>query len=237
MIGYLIEKELASRLVGRRIATLLTQVVVDPQDAAFGHPTKPIGPVYEEAHARRLIAEAGWCMAADGAGFRRVVASPEPIGIREIATIRILVDAGVVVVCGGGGGIPVTVGADGAVRGIEAVIDKDRSSALLAREVGAEWLLILTDVAAIYDRWEAADRRAIRRAGPAALRALTFDPGSMGPKVEAVCRFVSETGGHAAVGALVDATAILRGDAGTTIAPTAVPLEWYPGPQGRAHEA
>jgi carbamate kinase len=219
MIGYLLEQSLANALPGRSVATLLTQVVVDRRDPAFERPTKPIGPVYEEAEARRLAAERGFAVAPDGPHFRRVVPSPEPLAIVEIEALRLLVEQGVLVVCVGGGGIPVVVGGDGALRGVEAVIDKDLSAALLARLLVADFLLMLTDVAAVERDWGTAKARPIRRAAPEELRALAFAAGSMGPKVEAACRFVEATGGRAAIGALEHATAIVRGEAGTLVAP------------------
>jgi carbamate kinase len=226
MIGYVIEQELAARLGGREVATLLTQVAVDPGDPAFAAPSKPIGPVYGEAEARRLAEERGWSIARDGEHFRRVVASPTPRRILEIGTIGLLVAAGVVVICAGGGGVPVAI-SEGGVYGVEAVIDKDRSAALLARELAAEALLILTDVPAVFAHWDTPRARAIRKASPRALRAFAFDPGSMGPKVEAACDFAAATGRRAGIGALADAAAILDGAAGTTVEADAE-LEWYP---------
>jgi carbamate kinase len=217
MIGYLIEQALADELPEREIATLLTQVEVDPTDPAFGRPTKPIGPVYEESEARALAARTGWTLVRDGRGLRRAVPSPEPRRIREINTIRLLVRSEILVICAGGGGIPVVAGADGAIRGIEAVIDKDLSAALLAEAIGADALLLLTDVAAVWSRWPQAAGEPIARATPAALRALKLDPGSMGPKVEAACRFVERTGRTAGIGAMEQADAVLAGTAGTTV--------------------
>jgi carbamate kinase len=227
MIGYLIEQELTARLPGRDIATLLTQVEVDPADPAFARPSKPIGPVYTEAAAQRLAAERGWAVARDGTGFRRVVASPEPRRILELRTIGLLMRAGVVAICAGGGGIPVVIDPAGGIRGVEAVIDKDRSTALLATGLGADALLLLTDVPAISIDWGTPAARAVRRAAPEALRRHAFAAGSMGPKVEAACRFVEATGGLAAIGAIHDAAAILRGEAGTTIKADAGPVAFY----------
>lgn len=227
MIGYMIEQELSRLLPGREVATLLTQVVVDAGDPAFAAPTKPIGPVYEEGEAGRLAAERGWTVARDGAGFRRVVASPRPRAIIELPVIRRLVEAGVLVVCAGGGGVPVTVDEGGAIRGVEAVVDKDLSAALIAAELGADALLILTDVPALYTGWDTPDLRPVRRATPAALRGYAFAPGSIGPKVEAACQFVNETGGRAAIGALADAPSILRGEAGTAIETGEFTIEWH----------
>jgi carbamate kinase len=215
LIGYLIEQELARLLPAREIATLLTQVEVDARDPAFAAPSKPIGPVYDQAAARRLARERGFAIAPDGTGFRRVVPSPEPLRIRELRAIEILLDAGVIVVCAGGGGIPVVTAADGGVRGIEAVIDKDLASALLARTLAADALLLLTDVPAVLDGWP--DGAPIRRATPGELRARRFAPGSMAPKVEAACRFVEQGGALAAIGALEDAAELLHGNAGTAV--------------------
>jgi carbamate kinase len=219
MIGYLLEQSLTNVLPGRRVAAMLTQVVVDRGDAAFQRPTKPIGPVYEEQEACRLVAEQGFAVAADGSHFRRVVPSPEPLAVVEIDVVRLLVENGVLVVCVGGGGIPVVVDGDGALRGVEAVIDKDLSAALLARLLGADFLLMLTDVTVIERDWGTAGATPLRRVSTAELRALRFAAGSMGPKVEAACRFVEATGGSAAIGALDQAAAIVRGEAGTLVVP------------------
>lgn len=217
MIGYMIEQELGTRLPNRQIATLLTQVEVDIDDPAFGRPTKPIGPYYDQSTAEQIVARFGWELVRDGDMFRRVVASPEPRAIVELATIKLLMGAGVIVICAGGGGIPVIRDPSGARRGISAVIDKDLASALLAQQIGATGLLLLTDVPAVYTAWRSPSLRAIRRASPAAMRQISFDPGSMAPKVEAACRFAETTGGWAAIGALQDAAAIAAGEAGTRI--------------------
>lgn len=219
MIGYLLERELRSRLAGRDIATLLTQVEVDAADPAFGKPTKPIGPLYEEAAARRLEAEYGWTMIREHDRFRRAVPSPRPQRILELETIALLVRAGVIVVCAGGGGIPVVVEQSGAIKGVEAVIDKDRSAALLAAGLGARFVLFLTDVEGVYAHWPENDDAPIHSAKPFQLRSLPLDPGSMGPKVEAACAFVETTGGTAAIGRMQDAAAIIGGKKGTRIEP------------------
>lgn len=216
MIGYLIEQELRNRLPGRQVAALLTQVVVDSDDPAFTRPTKPIGPVYEAAAARRLARQRGWRVARDGTSYRRVVASPEPRHIVELSTIETLLDQGVIVVCAGGGGIPV-VRSEHGLHGVEAVIDKDLSAALLASQIGAEWLLLLTDVAAVERAWGTDHATPIHQVTVTELAALRFDAGSMQPKVTAACRFVRATGGRAGIGALRDAAAILRGEAGTVV--------------------
>jgi carbamate kinase len=218
MIGYVLEQELDNLLPDRGVVTVLTQVVVDPADPAFTTPTKPIGPIYTEEQARRLASELNWTVAPDNEHFRRVVASPEPLRIVELAAIRMLVDAGALVICSGGGGIPVIVDEQGFLRGVEAVIDKDLAAELLARSLQADYLLMLTDVDAVLEHWGTPDARPIARATPTELRRLEFATGSMGPKVEAACRFVEATGGIAAIGALEDAALILAGEAGTTVA-------------------
>jgi carbamate kinase len=217
MIGYLLEQELMNALPGRPVASLLTQVSVDAADPAFAEPSKPIGPVYDEPAGKRLAAERGWALAPDGHGVRRVVASPMPLAILELATIRLLIGAGVLVVCAGGGGIPVTITAEGAIHGVEAVVDKDRAAALLAEQLGADALLLLTDVPRVVAGWGTDAAVELGHATPTELRDLTFPVGSMGPKVEAACRFAERTGGLAAIGALDDAEAILAGHAGTQI--------------------
>ena len=219
MIGYVLEQELMNALPGRPVATLLTQMRVDAGDPAFAHPSKPIGPIYDRATAERLAGERGWSIAPDGQSYRRVVPSPEPREVLELDTIRRLVDAGVLVVCGGGGGIPVVVDGDGRIDGVEAVVDKDLAAALLAERLGASALLLLTDVPAVVDGWGGPDPTAIGRATAAWLRERDFAAGSMGPKVEAACRFVETTGGRAAIGALDDAARLLTGEAGTLVVP------------------
>jgi len=220
MIGYMIEDELRDELGGsREVATLLTQVVVDERDPAFVTPSKPVGPVYEEGEARALARARSWTVGPDGRHWRRLVPSPEPRRIVEINAIRLLVEAGVIVICAGGGGVPVVMDASGQLHGAEAVIDKDLCAALLASQLQASALLMLTDTDAVYDGWGGPDAKPIRRATPSMLRRMTFPPGSMAPKVEAACRFV-EAGGSArfaAIGALEDVEAILRGEKGTTV--------------------
>lgn len=217
MVGYLLEQELGRRLGTSSIATLLTQMVVDVKDPAFVHPTKPIGPVYTQEEAARLAVLEGWTVAPDGGGVRRVVASPEPIEIVELNTLRILVEAGVTVICGGGGGIPVARSERG-FRGVEAVIDKDLASTLLASSLGADALLLLTDVPGVFERPPPDGGRVLCTAGVDQMRALAWEPGSMGPKVEAACRF-AESGRVSAIGALADAPLVLAGESGTRIVP------------------
>ncbi len=219
MIGYVLEQELGNALPGRRAVTVLTQVVVERDDPGFAAPTKFIGPIYDRETAERLAADLGWTIAPDNAHFRRVVPSPEPQEIVELAAIELLVASGAIVVCTGGGGIPVVRGADGGLHGVEAVIDKDLGAELLARGLGADILLMLTDVDCVQLDWGTPDAQPLRRATPAELRAHTFAAGSMGPKVEAACRFVERTGGIAAIGALHDAARIVAGEAGTLIEP------------------
>jgi carbamate kinase len=217
LVGYLLELALANALPARNVITLLTQVEVDTADPAFAAPTKPIGPVYDDAEAQRIGAETGWRMMRDGAGWRRSVPSPMPRRIREIDAIGVLLRAGFIVICAGGGGIPVVAEATGEWRGVEAVIDKDFAAALLAEAVGADFLMLLTDVPAVWSRWPMNEGTPIGQASPAALRRLTFAPGSMAPKVEAACRFVERSGQPAAIGRIDQADAILRGDAGTLV--------------------
>jgi carbamate kinase len=216
MIGYMLEQGLINELAGRRVATLLTQVVVDPEEPAFQHPTKPIGPIYTRDEGERLATERGFAIAPDGESFRRVVPSPEPQRIVEIESIRILVEAGVIVVCVGGGGVPVAIDPAGALRGVEAVIDKDLAAALLARELAAEVLLLLTDVPNIELAWGTPDAHPLRAASPAELRGLGLATGSMGPKAEGAARF-AESGGRAVIASLEAAAAALHGEAGTVV--------------------
>jgi carbamate kinase len=232
MIGYLIEQELGNVLPKtQHIATLLTQIQVDPADPAFQHPSKPIGPVYTQADAERLARERGWAVAPDGNAYRRVVPSPLPKHIFEIGVIEMLVQMGVIVICAGGGGIPTVVRPNGSLVGVEAVIDKDLAGALLAEELQAGFYVILTDVDGVYINWGRPDQRAIRRASPDAIEHYNFAAGSMGPKIEAACEFVRKTKGMAAIGALADAAALLRGEAGTIITMDAAGIEYAPGTQ------
>lgn len=217
MVGYVLQQELGRHLPDERLATLLTQVVVDPHDPAFDHPTKPIGGVYDEAEARSLARDRGWSVARDGDGWRRVVPSPRPLRFVGLEPVRMLVELGVTVTCAGGGGIPVFEGADGWLQGIEAVVDKDLSAGLLAAALGADALVLLTDVPNVVAGWGTPDERPIGATTPAELRALDLAAGSMGPKVDAVCRFVDGGGRFAAIGALADAAAVARGEAGTVV--------------------
>lgn len=218
MIGYMIEQELGNIIpYDDHIVTVLTQILVDPDDPAFRNPSKPVGPIYDEREAQRLTREKGWVMAPDGVHFRKVVPSPLPRRIIEIDVIRMLVDAGVVVICAGGGGIPVAYDAQQKLFGVEAVIDKDLASGLLARSLGAEMFVMLTDVPCVYSDYGSPQARPIRAAHPDALEALDFAAGSMGPKVRGACEFVRETGGVSAIGQLSDLSGIMDGVAGTRI--------------------
>jgi len=219
MIGYLIEQELMNALPrGTDCATLLTRVEVNPDDPAFDHPTKPIGPVYTAEDAKQVRDANQWSMVEETAGaLRRVVPSPLPVAILGVTPIRLLVEAGVCVICAGGGGIPVVRRKDGTMEGVEAVIDKDRTSALLARALDADVLLMLTDVEAVFRDWGGPDQSAIRRITPEALADLRFPAGSMGPKVTAACDFVRAGGRMAGIGRLEDARAIVEGQAGTLV--------------------
>ena len=216
-IGYVLEQALVNALGGRPVATLLTQVIVDLDDPGFAHPTKPIGPIYDRETAERLAVERGWAIAPDGPHYRRVVPSPEPRSIVELEPLRVLVEAGVLVVCVGGGGIPVSVDINGRLNGVEAVIDKDLAAALLARGLDADALLLLTDVPIVEADWGTPHARPIENASPSELRRMSFAEGSMGPKIEAACRFAEATHHVAGIGALADAREILRGNRGTTI--------------------
>jgi carbamate kinase len=217
MIGYLIEQQLRNHLPNQQMVTLLTQVEVAADDLAFAQPLKPIGPLYSQAEAEKLSAERGWAIAPDGAAYRRVVPSPEPRRILELPSIQLLVQAGALVICVGGGGIPVVVTPNNRIRGVEAVIDKDLAAALLAITLNADVFLLLTDVDAVYSDWATPTAQPIREVTAYQLRQYTFAPGSMGPKVEAACRFVEAAGKIAGIGRLEDALAILAGQTGTIV--------------------
>jgi carbamate kinase len=223
MIGYLIQQELGNELPpDKRLASLLTLIEVARDDPAFQDPTKPIGPVYTEPESKQLAKEKGWEFKPDGDSFRRVVPSPLPQRIFGIEPVEWLLEHHCVVICAGGGGIPVMYTDDPApagrqLVGVEAVIDKDLASALLAKDLKADALAIVTDVDAVYSGWGTPEQRAILRATPEALLESEFAAGSMGPKVRAACSFVAETGGLAAIGSITDTPALLRGEAGTIV--------------------
>ncbi len=218
MIGYMVEQELGNRLPQETpLATLLTMIEVDAKDPAFDNPTKFIGPVYEKAEAERLAADKGWEIRADGDKWRRVVASPLPKRIFQIRPIKWLLEKQTVVICAGGGGIPTVYNDAGSLEGIEAVIDKDLASELLAREVGADLFIAATDADSVYLDWGTEDQRAIKSITPDAIDAYDFAAGSMGPKVDAAVQFARMTGKSAAIGALADLAGIVAGTKGTTI--------------------
>jgi carbamate kinase len=221
MIGYVLEQELGNVMPpDAPLATILTMVQVDPADPAFEDPTKFVGPIYTRSQADSLAAEKGWAFKPDGDSWRRVVPSPEPRNIFEIRPIRWLLDQGAVLICAGGGGVPTMFLPSAAERtlvGVEAVIDKDLASELLAREVAADLYVMATDVDAVYADWGTPQQRSLGRVTVGELRQQSFPAGSMGPKVEAACRFVEATGGRAAIGALTQIQQIVEGDAGTQV--------------------
>ncbi len=219
MIGYVLEQELGNAMPPEApLATILTMVEVDPDDPAFQDPTKFVGPIYTEAEAEALKGK-GWVFKPDGDSWRRVVASPEPRHIFEIDPIRWLLEHDVVTICAGGGGVPTMFTSDDppTLIGVEAVIDKDLASELLAREVAADLYVMATDVDAVYADWGTPEQQRLGRVTVAELRQHDFPAGSMGPKVEAACRFVEMTGGRAAIGALTQIQQIVAGDAGTQV--------------------
>ena len=218
MIGYLLEQELANLLPARTVTTLLTRVEVDPNDPAFAKPTKPIGPVYTQEEATRVATEKNWVMAPDGNSFRRVVASPQPLRVLGLDPIRWLLAHGALVIAAGGGGIPVVRGTDGhSLQGVEAVIDKDLCSGVLAHELKADCLVIATDVEAVFSDWGTPQQRALGSVSLKTLAGMTFPAGSMGPKIDAACRFVEASGKRAVIGSLDQIEAMLAGSAGTQI--------------------
>ena len=218
MIGYWLVQALQNALPGRLAGCLVCRTLVSADDPAFADPAKFVGPVYDEAGARQLAVRYGWQIRRDGTAWRRVVPSPEPVRLLELPLVSELLTTGAIVVCAGGGGVPVTQDATGTMRGVEAVVDKDLTAALLARAVHAEALLLLTDVESVQENFGTAQARPIRLATPGELRGRPFPAGSMGPKVEAACRFTEATGGMAAIGRLDDAEAMARRKAGTIIA-------------------
>ncbi|OBQ62684.1 carbamate kinase [Mesorhizobium erdmanii] len=215
MIGYMIEQELGNLVKDRLFATLLTQVRVDPGDPGFSHPMKPIGPVYNEETARHLASLNGWAIAPDGGKWRRVVPSPRPLEILEASVISYLVDHDVIVICTGGGGVPVIGRDDGSLCGVEAVIDKDLASSLLARQLKADMLLMLTDVDAVYLGYGTPDAHALRRVRATEISGRDYAAGSMGPKIDAAIEFAQATGTSSAIGRLEDAVEIVNGRKGT----------------------
>jgi carbamate kinase len=232
MIGYLIQQELRSLLPPEsQVATLLTMVAVDPDDPAFGRPTKFVGPVYAKDEADALAARKGWTFRADGPAWRRVVPSPEPRRILEIQPISWLLERGAIVICAGGGGIPTMLppAGPGDLTGVEAVIDKDLASELLAEDLNADLFLMVTDVDGVYLGWGTPEQRRLADVTPAELAGYEFPAGSMGPKTEAAARFVARTGRRAAIGSLADIGGIVAGTAGTNVVAQKVPADVSPG--------
>jgi carbamate kinase len=207
-----IERSSAARAV-----CLMTRTVVDGRDRGFDEPRKFVGPVYTREQAEKLAAERGWHVRVDGFGWRRVVASPEPVDVLEVPQIDLLLRHGDVVVCAGGGGVPVVRDATGSWRDVEAVVDKDLTAAVLADRLHADALLLLTDVAHVEIGFGTTAARPIEHATVSELRRLNLPAGSMGPKVEAACRFVEAGGRIASIGRLEDAFALLAGSAGTSV--------------------
>jgi carbamate kinase len=227
MIGYLIEQELGNLLPFEvPFASLLTMIEVDPADPAFGDPTKFVGPIYEQAEADRLAAEKGWVFKQDGPHWRRVVPSPAPKRIFELRPVKWMLEQGAVVICAGGGGIPTMYLPDGTrtLVGVEAVIDKDLASLVLAREIEADLFVMATDVDGVYLDWGTPEQRKLGQVTPEALRALRFPAGSMGPKVQAAVEFVETTGRRAAIGSLEQIEGIVAGRAGTNVVPAGTAL-------------
>ncbi|MGF1731946.1 carbamate kinase [Photobacterium kasasachensis] len=216
MIGYILMQELKNLLPEQHVSCMLTQMSVDPNDPAFADPTKPIGPVYQEAEARELAEKYHWTVKPDGQYFRRVVPSPQPTGIIEDEAIAALIKQQHLVICTGGGGIPVKK-EDGKLVGVEAVIDKDMSAAFLAKQLNADALLILTDADAVFLDWGKPTQKALRNTTPRELSQYAFDAGSMGPKIDASCEFINKGGKLVGIGSLEAGLRILKGEAGTNI--------------------
>jgi carbamate kinase len=222
MIGYMVEQELGNLLpFTKPLATILTMVEVDPADPAFADPSKFVGPGYDRPTADTLAAEKGWHFKLDGTKWRRVVASPEPRRIFELAPITWLLERGAVVICAGGGGIPTAYLPDGTrtLVGIEAVIDKDLAGELLAADLSADLFVMATEQFGVYLEWGTPEARLLGEVTPEELERYEFAAGSMAPKVEAACRFVRATGKRAAIGRLEDIGAIVAGQAGTNVVP------------------
>lgn len=219
MIGYWLLQALQNELPGRQIAAIINQTLVSAVDPAFANPTKFIGEIYDSDSAHVLAFDRGWTVKQDGAHWRRVVASPEPRRVVETRLIRTLLGSETIVVCAGGGGVPVVRNSNGRLEGVEAVVDKDFTALILAESLDADALLILTDVPNVFREFGTPQQEAIGCITPSELRTIVFPAGSMGPKVEAACRFVEVTGCLAGIGRLEDAVAILAGTAGTIVTP------------------
>jgi carbamate kinase len=229
-IGYMIQQALQNALrargIERAVASVVTQVRVDPHDPAFAQPTKFIGPYYDAAQAETLQRELGWRVREDKSrGWRRVVPSPQPVQVIEWPAIKALIDAGVIAVAVGGGGVPVARGADGELYGVDAVIDKDRASDLLGRLIGADTLVIITQIDRVYKRFGESDQEAVEHLPAASARRLLeageFPPGSMGPKIEAALSFLRGGGREVVITDASSLLAAIDGRAGTRIVPDA----------------
>jgi carbamate kinase len=235
MIGYLLERELRNLLPpDKEVATLVTMTRVSLDDPAFASPTKFVGPIYGPDQARALASERGWSVRRDGTTWRRVVASPIPESVVETPLVTQLLDSGCVVICAGGGGVPTALDPEtGKVRGVEAVVDKDRTSAVLALDIAADRLVIATDVAAVQTDWGTDHARALSSAHPDDLDLIDFPEGSMGPKVAAACLFARSGKGDAVIGSLAELGAMLAGDAGTVISTSREGLTYRQEPPAR----
>ncbi|MCP4319284.1 MAG: carbamate kinase [Hyphomicrobiales bacterium] len=228
MIGYMIEQELGNLLPPEvPFATILTMIEIDPADPAFNNPTKFIGPLYEEAEANALTAGKRWAFKQDSDKWRRVVPSPLPKRIFEIRPIKWLLERKTIVICAGGGGIPTYYDEKNSLRGVEAVIDKDFASELLARELAADLFIMATDVGAVFKDFGTPHQKGIKRSSPEAIQSIEFPAGSMGPKVQAACHFAQKTGNPAAIGALADLPEILERNAGTTVMSGSKRTVWH----------
>lgn len=224
-MGYMVQQCLQNALgaaaVDRQVVTLVTQTLVDAMDPEFGAPTKPIGPTFDEGAAALLAEELGWQIAQTNGGWRRIVPSPRPLGIVERPMIRTLFDAGHLVIAAGGGGTPVERRSDGRIQGIDAVVDKDRAAAILALELEAEVLLILTDVECVYTGFGTTDQKEIRRLSVSQAEALLASTelgiGSMAPKVEAAIDFIRGGGRRAIIARLNQGSEGVAGESGTEI--------------------
>lgn len=226
MIGYWMLQALQNALPGRQVVAMINQTLVSAVDPAFADPTKFVGQVYDRDEAEKLASEYGWTVRQDGDGWRRVVPSPRPQRVIETRLIRELVRLGTVVVCAGGGGVPVFRNDVGRLEGVEAVIDKDLTASVLAESMDADALLILTDVPRVMRNYGTPEQEEITHTTPYELRAEDFPAGSMGPKVAAAVSFVERTGDMAAIGLLDQCVEILEGTAGTIVTPNATwPLE------------
>ncbi|WP_166140782.1 carbamate kinase [Nocardioides ochotonae] len=220
MIGYWLLQALQNEIPRQPVAAIINQTLVEANDPAFDNPTKFVGETYDEQTAHKLAAERGWQVRQDGDSWRRVVGSPRPQRIVETRLIRLLLESGAIVICAGGGGVPVVRDEVGELRGVEAVVDKDLASSVLAEALDADVLMVLTDVPAVMKDFGTPNQAPIHRETPPGLREVTYAAGSMGPKVEAACRFVEVTGGMAAIGSLDEASAILDGKSGTIVTTT-----------------